>query len=366
MRRLKQSRDVLGRGFLRIEAMSTNELLTGKKLISRVAFSVVLLVAVMFVCSLTGAESVSLKKAFGGASRAGAINPDYEIFMQVRVPRIVLAVIVGAALACSGVVFQGLLRNPLADPYILGISSGAGLGAVIAVISGFNWTLWGRSPIAVFAFAGALGTVWLVWLIGRLSGRSNVTGLLLAGVVVNAFFSAVIMFLTSVAKSDQVYSTIFWLMGNITEEEWFVLWLSGGCVIAGVVALFYISPQLNVISFGEDDAHSMGVNTAAIQTVAFAVAAAITAVAVSLSGLVGFVGLIIPHGARLLFGPDHRQLIPVSAVAGAIFMVVCDTVARVVVAPAQLPVGVVTAIVGGPFFLVLLIRHARKVGWMVK
>jgi len=346
--------------------MSTNKLLTGKRLIGRVAFSVTLLVAVMFACSLAGSESVSLKKAFASAGSAGAINPDYEIFIQVRVPRIVLAAIVGAALACSGAVFQGLLRNPLADPYILGISSGAGLGAVVAVICGFNWTLWGRSPIAVFAFAGALGTVWLVWLIGRLAGRSNVTGLLLAGVVVNAFFSAVIMFLTSIAKSDQIHSTIFWLMGNITEEEWFVLWLSGGCVTAGVIALFWISPQLNVISFGEDDAHSMGVSTAVIQTVAFAVAAAITAVAVSLSGLVGFVGLIVPHAVRLLLGPDHRQLLPVSAVVGAIFLVACDTAARIVVAPAQLPVGVVTAIVGGPFFLILLIRQARKVGWLVK
>ncbi len=351
---------------MRIETMSTGNLLTGKTLIGRVTLSVVLLLVVMFVCSLIGGESVSLKKAFGRASPAGAINPDYEIFMQVRVPRIVLAAIVGAALACSGAIFQGLLRNPLADPYILGISSGAGLGAVIAVISGFNWTLWGRSPIAVFAFAGALGTVWLVWLIGRLAGRSNVAGLLLAGVVVNAFFSAIIMFLTSIAKSDEVFSTIFWLMGNMTEEEWFVLWLSGGCVMAGVIALFYISPQLNVISFAEEDARSMGVNTIAVQTIAFAVAAAITAVAVSLSGLIGFVGLIVPHAVRLLFGPDHRQLIPLSAIVGAIFLVACDTVARIVVAPAQLPVGVVTAIVGGPFFLVLLIRHARKVGWLVK
>jgi iron complex transport system permease protein len=205
-----------------------------------------------------------------------------------------------------------------------------------------------------------------VWLIGRLAGRSNVTSLLLAGVVVNAFFSAIIMFLTSIAKSDQVFSTIFWLMGNMTEEQFRVLWLSGGFVIAGVIALFYISPQLNVISFGQDDARSMGVNTVAIQTIAFAVAAAITAVAVSLSGLIGFVGLIVPHGVRLVFGPDHRQLLPLSAIVGAIFLVVCDTAARIVVAPAQLPVGVVTAIVGGPLFLILLIRHARKVGWLVK
>ncbi|MHC5059892.1 MAG: FecCD family ABC transporter permease [Planctomycetota bacterium] len=346
--------------------MPTNKLLTGKTLVARITSALVVLLVVMFVCCLVGEGNISLKKALSGANHGNVINPDYEIFIHVRIPRIILAVIVGAALACSGAIFQGLLRNPLADPYILGISSGAGLGAVIAVISGFSWTLWGRSPIAVFAFAGAIGTVWLVWLIGRLTGRTNVAGLLLAGVVVNAFFSAIIMFLTSIANSNQVHSTIFWLMGNMTEEDFDVLWLSGGFVTTGVVALFYISPQLNIISFGEGDARSMGVNTVAVQTIAFAVSAGITAVAVSLSGLIGFVGLIVPHGVRLVFGPDHRQLLPLSAILGAIFLVVCDTVARIVVAPAQLPVGVVTAILGGPFFLVLLIRHARKVGWLVK
>ena len=346
--------------------MYVSRLLTRKKLISRVASALVTLAVVMFICSLIGAETISLKAAFGKAGQQGVINPDYEILMRVRVPRVILAAIVGAALACSGAVFQALLRNPLADPYILGISSGAGLGAIIAVISGLSWTLWGRSPIAIFAFTGALGTVWLVWLVGRLTGRSHVTGLLLAGVVINAFFSALIMFLISVAKSQQVHATIFWLMGNMTEENALVLWLSGGCVIAGTIALFYISPQLNVISFGEGDARSMGVNTSAIRTIAFAVAAAVTAVAVSLSGLVGFVGLIVPHGVRLVFGPDHRQLLPLSAIVGAIFLVAADTMARIVVAPAQLPVGVVTAIVGGPFFLVLLIKHTRKVGWSGK
>ena len=332
----------------------------------RLTLALVVLAVVMFVCSLMGTESISLKAVLAQVGEQEAINPDYEIFVQVRLPRIILACIVGAALACSGVVFQALLRNPLADPYILGISSGAGLGTIIAVISGFSWTLWGRSPIAVFAFAGAMGTVWLVWFIGRVTGKSHVTGLLLAGVVVNAFFSAVIMFLTSIAKSQQMQTTIFWLMGNMTEEDFRVLWLGAGCVAAGMFALFYISPQLNAISFGEDDARSMGVNTARTRTIAFAVAALITAVAVSLSGLVGFVGLVVPHAVRLVFGPDHRQLLPLSGIVGAIFLVAADTLARIVVAPAQLPVGVVTAIVGGPFFLVLLVKHTHKVGWLSK
>ncbi len=339
------------------------ELLTPKKLIIRTVSALIVLIAVMFACSLIGTESISLKTAFEGPGTQGA-NPDYQIFVEFRLPRIILACLVGAALACSGVVFQALLRNPLADPYILGISSGAGLGVIIAVISGFDWMLWGRSPIAFFAFVGALGTVWLVWFIGRLTGKFHVTGLLLAGVVVNAFFSAVIMFLTSIAKSQQVYSTIFWLMGNITEESFLVVWLGTGCVIGGILALFYISPQLNALSFGEEDARSMGVNIARTQLIAFGIAAAITAVAVSLSGLIGFVGLLVPHAVRLVFGPDHRQLLPLSGIVGAIFLVIADTLARVIIAPAQLPVGVVTAILGGPFFLVLLVKYSRKVSWL--
>jgi len=342
------------------------ELLTVKKLTARIAVAIVLLVLVMCVCSLVGTQRISLSAVFAGGHSQQTVNTDYEIFVHVRLPRILLACVVGAALACAGVVFQGLLRNPLADPYILGISSGAGLGVMIAVMSGYSWTLWGRSPITVFAFAGALLTVWLVWLIGRFTGRANMTGLLLAGVVVNAFFSAVIMFLTSVVKSDQLHSTIFWLMGNMTEESFFVLWVCGGCVLAGIVVLFCISGRLNLISLGEDEATSMGVNTVRTRTIAFAAAAGITAIAVSLSGLIGFVGLIVPHGVRLIFGPDHRQLLPLSAITGSAMLVIADTFARVVVAPAQLPVGVVTAITGGPIFLLLLTRYARKSGLLNK
>ena len=342
------------------------QLLTAKKLLWRVLLALIALIVVMLLCSLIGTQHISLKSVLASSNQQNAINPDYEIFMHVRLPRIILACIVGAALACSGVVFQAILRNPLADPYILGISSGAGLGTIIAIVSGFSWTVWGRSPIAVFAFIGALGTIWLVWFVGRFTGKSNVTGLLLAGVVVNAFFSAVIMFLTSVAKSQQIYATIFWLMGNITEEDIFVLWIGAGFIIAGIIALFYISPQLNALSFGVDDARSMGINTARTQLIAFAIAALITSIAVCLSGLIGFVGLIVPHGVRLIFGPDHRQLLPLSGIAGAIFLAASDTLARTIVAPAQLPVGVVTAIVGGPFFLFLLIRYSRKIGWLNK
>jgi len=347
------------------------ELLTPKKLSIKVCICLAVLAVVMGLCTLTGKirppegpRKISLKKVFAGPGQSPGDNIDYEILVGVRLPRVILAALVGAALACCGVVLQGILRNPLADPYILGISSGAGLGVIIAILSGVTWKFWGGSPIAVSAFAGALITVWLVWCIGHFTGKSQVTSLLLAGVVINAFFSAVIMFLTSIAKSEQVHSTIFWLMGNITEKDPLVLWISAGCILAGIFGLFCIGYRLNVLTFGEEQAKGLGIDTAKTKVAAFGFAAFITAVAVSLSGLIGFVGLIIPHGVRLVFGPDHRQLLLLSGIIGSTFLVAADTLARIVVAPAQLPVGVITAIAGGPFFLVLLARYSRKVSWL--
>ncbi len=340
------------------------EILTPKNLTIKIILCLAVLITVMVLCAMVGTQDISLEKVFSGRSVTAGDNIDYEIFVGVRLPRVILAALVGAALACSGVVLQAILRNPLADPYILGISSGAGLGVITAVLSGVTWTFLGGSPIAVFAFVGAIVTVWLVWSIGNFTGKSQVTSLLLAGVVINAFFSAVIMFLTSIAKSDQVYSTIFWLMGNITEKSFSVLFVSGGCILAGIFGLFSTCHKLNVLTFGEEEAKGLGINTAKTRVVAFGFAAFITAIAVSLSGLIGFVGLIVPHGVRLVFGPDHRQLLPISAIIGGAFLVVADTIARVVVAPAQLPVGVITAIAGGPFFLILLAKYSRKVSWL--
>ncbi len=340
------------------------ETVTPKNLAIKIVISLGLLAAVMVLCTLAGTQKISLEKVFSGRGQTAGENIDYEIFVGVRLPRVILAALVGAALACSGVVLQAILRNPLADPYILGISSGAGLGAITAVLGGVTWSFLGGSPIAAFAFAGALITVCLVWYIGHFTGKSQVTSLLLAGVVINAFFSAVIMFLTSIARSEQVYSTIFWLMGNITEKDFSVLWISGACILVGIFGLFGVCHRLNVLTFGEEEAKGLGVNTAKTRAVALGFAAFITAIAVSLSGLIGFVGLIIPHGVRLLLGPDHRQLLPISAITGSIFLVIADTIARTIVAPAQLPAGVITAIAGGPFFLILLARYSRKVSWL--
>jgi len=336
------------------------EFLTPKKLIVKILICLGLLLLVMMACTLVGTHRISIAKAFSRTDQPPGQNIDYEILL-IRFRRVVLAAIVGAALACSGVVLQAILRNPLADPYILGISSGAGLGAIIAVLSGISGQFWAGSPISAFAFIGALFTVWLVWFIGHVAAGGQATSLLLAGVVVNAFFSALIMFLTSVARSDQLRTTVHWLMGNITEKDPTVLWVSGACILGGIVALFTASRGLNALTFGEEQARTLGVNTVQTKLIGFGFAAFITAVAVSLSGLIGFVGLIVPHAVRLVAGPDHRQLLPLSAFVGAAFLVIADTIARVIVAPAQLPAGVITAIAGGPFFLILLAKYTRKV-----
>lgn len=338
-------------------------ILTPQKLFLRVLLALLFLLAVMAACLFIGSESVSFSKVLQGPGERSS-NTDYAIFMQVRLPRVLLAAIVGASLACAGVVFQAILRNPLADPYILGISSGAGLGVMLAVMLGWTWSWGGLSPIMLSAFVGAMATVWLVWGIGRVTGRTQVAGLLLAGVVVNAFFSALIMFLTSIAKARQLQTTLFWLMGTFGElENANILFASGGFCLLGVVFLMLLGSRLNILSFGAEQARSMGIPIEQTCFLAFACAALMTSVAVSLSGLIGFVGLIVPHAVRLVAGPDHRQLIPLSALVGAAFLVLADAAARVVIAPTMLPVGVITALAGGPFFLVLLVRYTRNIHW---
>jgi len=336
--------------------------LTPRGLLLRAGISLLVLIAVMIGSLRVGSEPVSIRRAIHSMADPNQTDLDYQILVHVRLPRVIVAAVVGAALACAGVVCQVLLRNPLADPYLLGVSSGAGLGAIIAVLSGLTWTLAGGSAIAVCAFAGALGTMGLVWWLGQWVGRWGVAGLVLAGVIVNAFLSAVIMCLVAIAKGDQVHATLFWLMGNINEEGLLVVWLAVGCVGACIVGLFFLSPRLNVICFGDDQARSMGIDANRVRLAAFVLSGLMTAVAVSLAGLVGFVGLVIPHAVRLVWGGDCRQLLPMCAVVGATFLVICDTICRVIVAPAQLPVGIVTALIGGPVFIGLLVVHSRKIG----
>jgi len=342
--------------------------LTAGRLALAVGGAAAVLAVVLAACCMVGSERVDWGRVWDGPAVDGEPNWDYRIVVNVRLPRVVLAAVVGMALTCSGAVFQALLRNPLADPYILGISSGAGLGATLTVMMPAVAGWWAGSALGattVAAFVGALAAVGLVSLMGRIAGGESMN-VLLAGVVVNAFLGAVILFLVSISGGREMAATVFWLMGHLNtaalRQGWAIAG-AAGVVVVGMAVLWRLAAALNVLSFGTTDAQTVGVAVVRVRRTALAIASLVTATAVAFCGLVGFVGLIVPHAVRLVWGPDHRRLIPLAGLYGAAFMAVADTVARVVVAPAELPVGVITAMVGGPFFLVLLVRHARGHGW---
>jgi iron complex transport system permease protein len=302
--------------------------------------------------------SMSLLKTLFSGLYGGDVNiseTEKTILFSIRLPRIIFAGLVGAALSVAGVVFQGLLRNPLADPYILGISGGAAVGAIIAILTGLNAFLFG---IPGLAFSGALLTIVLVYGIARTKKEIHSTTLLLAGVIVNAFFSAIIMFLISTTGDRNLHNVMFWLMGDLSLAEWKEIILTGFFFLTGFAVIYRYARHLNLIVTGEETAMHLGVNVEQTKKILLVAASLITGVAVSVSGIIGFVGLIIPHMMRMLLGSDHRLLLPSAALFGCSFLIVADTVARTIITPAELPVGVITALCGAPYFIYLLRRKA--------
>jgi len=278
------------------------------------------------------------------------------ILLSLRVPRAAVAGLVGAGLSVSGATFQALLRNPLADPYILGVSSGAAVGAILAILIGFSTASLGV-PLA--SSLGALLTILVVFYFGRQDGKIHPNTLLLAGVITSSFLSALIMFFLSISQREELHTILFWLMGDFSFASGGVIWMIFPYILLGVLFLYFKSRQLNLILSGEENAVQLGVDVERLKLLSYLSASLITAAAVSVCGLIGFVGLIVPHSVRLIFGPDHRLLIPASALIGAAFLVASDTLARTILAPVELPVGVITAVFGGPFFIYLL--RTRKV-----
>jgi iron complex transport system permease protein len=288
------------------------------------------------------------------------------IVWQVRMPVVIGAALVGAALAVSGVLFQGMLRNPLADPFLIGTSSGAALGATIAFVLPFA-TFYGTFfPLTmVLAFLGALVTIFFVYGIARSGGRTPVVTLLLAGVVVNAVLVALQTLILALFPREefQLQALFNWLSGGIQVTTWLPLGSVAIVVVLGMVLALSLARVLDSLTLGEESASHLGLNVEYYKFVIVVTASCLTAAAVSISGLVGFVGLVTPHVMRLLLGPNHRTLLPASALGGAIFLTLADLLARIVVAPAVLPVGVFTALVGAPFFLLLLRRSRRDYRW---
>jgi iron complex transport system permease protein len=282
-----------------------------------------------------------------------------EIVLEIRLPRAVLAALVGAGLATAGALLQALLQNPLADPYVLGISGGAALGGVAALAVGGGFWL-GGAAVPLVSFAGALGASLLLYAVAAAGGRAPAHSLLLTGVVFNAFASSLIVFVTSAADLSRVASVFLWLIGSVRLVE--------PALLAGVAALFGLglaiamhhAYALNLIAQGDETASHLGVDVPRTRRHVLAASALMIGASVAVSGLIGFVGLIVPHLLRLTVGSDHRTLVPASALAGAAFLVSADTLARVVLAPVELPVGALTALIGGPLFLVLLRRELAR------
>lgn len=276
------------------------------------------------------------------------------ITMAVRLPRVILATVVGTALAASGVVFQGFFRNPMADPYVVGVSSGAALGATVAISLRLN-ALAGIFAVPLLAFMGALLTTQAVYLLSRVGNKVSVTSLLLAGIAVGSFLSAVVSLLM-VLKNDGMHQIIFWMMGGFSARGWEHVYMALPYVLAGLAVIFALRREMNLLLLGEETAQQLGVNVRRLQMILLAAGSLVAAAAVSVSGIVGFVGLIVPHVMRFLVGADHRLLLPAAALAGGIFLLAADTLARTVMAPVEVPVGILTALTGAPFFLYLLRR----------
>lgn len=298
-------------------------------------------------------------EAIAGALTGSSSSSEQDLILfSVRLPRVLFAGIVGATLSLGGVVFQAILRNPLADPYVLGISGGSALGAIIGIVLGAGAFYVG---IPFLAFCGAIVTIFLVFIVaGGSRGVLRDNSLILAGVVVNAFFSAAILFSLSVVNSMELHSISFWLMGDLSGAAWKDIAVAGVCLLICFAILYAQARKLNLMVQGEETAVQLGVNVQAAKYIALVVTSVMTAAAVSFAGIIGFVGMMVPHMMRLVFGSDHRLLLPASALFGASFLVAADTLARVILAPAELPVGVITALCGAPYFIFLMRRKDRS------
>lgn len=277
--------------------------------------------------------------------------------VQLRLARILLALFTGAALSVSGVIFQALLRNPLAEPYILGISSGAGLGAAASILLGLSvWTAWSLPGLA---FAAGLATIALVYALARDSGGIvPIHSLLLSGVIVNAIFGSILIFMASAASTDNLHSVVWWLLGSLQIFDWTLLKIVAVIIGAGLGATGLLTRSLNLMTLGEESAAHLGLRVERAKLLFFLVASLMTAATVAACGLIGFVGLLVPHFMRLALGPDHRRLVPACALAGGIFLISADALARTILAPVEIPIGVVTALLGGPLLLTQLRRKS--------
>jgi iron complex transport system permease protein len=325
-----------------------------------------LVIAVIVVSSVVGQYEASAKDVFGAIWRIvfqGADpleNPSDAALWTIRFPRVALSLLVGAALAMAGTVMQGVFANPLAEPSVIGVSSGASVGACIAIIFGFSATAAWTLP--TFAFVAAMVVTFIIWALSRVSGRAVVLTLVLTGIAINAIAGAATSFLIFLGDTTSREQVIFWQMGTLSNAVWNHVAIVAPVFVVGLVGCMLFSGRLDVLALGDQSAAASGINVERLRIVAIVLVCVLTGAAVAFAGIISFVGLIVPHALRLIVGPSHRYLVPLSALGGAVLLGAADIAARTVIPFADLPVGIFTAVVGGPLFLLLLRRTLKRSG----
>lgn len=274
--------------------------------------------------------------------------------LYLRISRVILGLVAGAGLSVAGVIFQGILRNALAEPYVLGVSSGAGLGAVLALF--FNLSI---EFLPFTAFIGASLTMFIVYNLAKINSKVSTQGLLLSGVIVGAVFSSLLLFFISISPNEAIHGITWWLLGSLQVFDIKLLIAISTLIIVGILISIYFAQDLNAISLGEEEAHHLGINVETVKRILFIVASLITGSIVCICGIIGFVGLIVPHAIRLICGSNHRIVIPASALSAGAFLIFADTLSRIIMPPIEVPIGVITALIGGPFFIALLRKKQR-------
>jgi len=302
-----------------------------------------------------GAAGIPVKKIFYLIFK-GRGTTEYSILFDIRLPRIILGLAIGAALSLTGVILQGMFRNPLVEPYTLGISGGAALGVCLNIVLRLHRTF-GILTLPVFGFAGAIAVILIVYSLSIRKGILKIQGLLLCGVMISFICSSLIMLIMAVSHTEDLHGIVFWIMGSLEEPSWFLIKTALLVAILGLIVSYLFCIDLNALGLGEEEALHLGINIERTKRVLFIIASLLTGFSVSVAGIIGFVGLVIPHFVRMFVGWDHRILLIASFLAGGAFLIFCDTVARTIISPLELPVGVITGIVGGSLFVYALSKR---------
>ena len=336
-----------------------------KKFNQRVLYiflTVLVITMIVFLVSISiGTEYIPITQVLKILFNDPKAQDTYKLIIKgIRLPRIILSFLVGSGLAISGVIFQGVIRNPMVDPYIVGISAGAGTGVTIAIISGFSLNFMGVDTLPLMAFLGAVITVYIVYQLAKVKNKLPVMTFLLAGVAMGFVLNAIQSFLM-VLDANNMHKIIYWLMGSIASGGWHEVKIMLPYFIAGLIPIIFYLKDLNLVLLGEESAQHLGVDVERVKKILIVAATLVTASVVSVSGSIGFIGLIVPHIARMLIGPDHRKMLPLAAFIGGTFLLISDDIARSLIPPLEIPVGIITALAGGPYFIYLLRKKKNEI-----